>query len=57
MEKRNTRFNLEINVCGGAEERGKFFELAGRDIFAELRDMVPLSAKLQTHICTGTTYA
>lgn len=34
-----------------------FFELAGCDIFVELRDMVLLTAKLQTHICTGTTCA
>lgn len=43
-------------MCSGTEDHGHFFfDLAGHDIFVELRDMVLLTAKLQTHICMGTT--
>lgn len=49
MQKRGTKFDLEIRVVG-AEENGKSFALAGCDIFLELRDRVLLSAKLQTHL-------
>lgn len=34
-----------------------FSELAGCDIFVKIRDMVLLTAKLQAHVCTGTTCA
>lgn len=57
MQKRDPRFDSEISGCSGAEEHGKFFPLAGRDIFVDLTDVVLLSAKLHTHICMGMTCA